>query len=182
MAADVAEQGEDALWIAAATEYDAVVLDVMLPGMDGFETCRRLREDGIWAPVLMLTARDAVEDRVAGLDQGADDYLVKPFSFAELLARLRALVRRGPVERPPGSRSATCASTPRPTRPGGARSRSSFRRRSSRCSRRSCAARRGRCRASSFSSTSGTTTTRTAPTSSTSTSATCGRRSTGPSA
>jgi two-component system OmpR family response regulator len=72
----------------------------MLPGMDGFETCRRLREDGVWAPVLMLTARDAVEDRVRGLDEGADDYLVKPFSFAELLARLRALVRRGPVERP----------------------------------------------------------------------------------
>jgi two-component system OmpR family response regulator len=73
---------------------------VMLPGIDGFETCRRLRESGIWAPVLMLTARDAVDDRVAGLDGGADDYLTKPFSFAELLARLRALARRGPVERP----------------------------------------------------------------------------------
>jgi len=72
----------------------------MLPGIDGFETCRRLREQGIWAPVLMLTARDAVEDRVAGLDGGADDYLTKPFSFAELLARLRALARRGPAERP----------------------------------------------------------------------------------
>ena len=100
MAADVAERGEDAVWIAGSTDYDAVVLDVMLPGMDGFETCRRLRADGVWAPVLMLTARDAVEDRVKGLDEGADDYLVKPFSFAELLARLRALVRRGPVERP----------------------------------------------------------------------------------
>jgi two-component system OmpR family response regulator len=100
MAADVAERGEDAVWIAGSTEYDAVVLDVMLPGMDGFETCRKLRADGVWAPVLMLTARDAVEDRVKGLDEGADDYLVKPFSFAELLARLRALVRRGPVERP----------------------------------------------------------------------------------
>ena len=100
MAADVAERGEDAVWIAGSTDYDAVVLDVMLPGMDGFETCRRLRADGVWAPVLMLTARDAVEDRVRGLDEGADDYLVKPFSFAELLARLRALVRRGPVERP----------------------------------------------------------------------------------
>jgi two-component system OmpR family response regulator len=100
MAADVAERGEDAIWMAASTEYDALVLDVMLPGMDGFETCRHLRRDGIWAPVLMLTARDAVEDRVRGLDEGADDYLVKPFSFAELLARLRALVRRGPVERP----------------------------------------------------------------------------------
>jgi two-component system OmpR family response regulator len=100
MAADVAIKGEDALWMAAATAYDAVVLDVMLPGLDGFQTCRRLRDEGIWAPVLMLTARDAVEDRVAGLDGGADDYLTKPFSFVELLARLRALVRRGPVERP----------------------------------------------------------------------------------
>ncbi|MDX6720304.1 MAG: two-component system, OmpR family, response regulator, partial [Solirubrobacteraceae bacterium] len=76
------------------------VLDVMLPGIDGFETCRRLRRKGVWAPVLMLTARDSVEDRVAGLDGGADDYLTKPFSFAELLARLRALARRGAVERP----------------------------------------------------------------------------------
>lgn len=100
LSADVAVKGEDALWMAAATSYDAIVLDVMLPGIDGFETCRRLRDDGIWAPVLMLTARDAVEDRVAGLDGGADDYLTKPFSFVELLARLRALVRRGPVERP----------------------------------------------------------------------------------
>jgi two-component system, OmpR family, response regulator len=98
---DVADRGEDALWRAAATDYDGIVLDVMLPGIDGFETCRRLRGDGVWAPVLMLTARDAVEDRVAGLDGGADDYLVKPFSFAELLARLRALARRGPVDRPP---------------------------------------------------------------------------------
>jgi two-component system OmpR family response regulator len=100
-AADVATQGEDALWLAAATEYDAIVLDVMLPGLDGFEVCRRLRERGVAAPVLMLTARDAVEDRVAGLDTGADDYLTKPFSFAELLARLRALARRGPIEKPP---------------------------------------------------------------------------------
>jgi two-component system OmpR family response regulator len=99
-AADVAVKGEDALWMAAATSYDAIVLDVMLPGLDGFEVCRRLREDGIWSPVLMLTARDAVADRVAGLDGGADDYLTKPFSYAELLARLRALMRRGPVERP----------------------------------------------------------------------------------
>jgi two-component system OmpR family response regulator len=98
--ADVAVKGEDALWMAGASAYDAIVLDVMLPGIDGFETCRRLRDDGVWAPVLMLTARDAVADRVAGLDTGADDYLTKPFSFAELLARLRALARRGPVERP----------------------------------------------------------------------------------
>src|SRR5688500_15887855 len=100
MAADVAERGEDAVWIAGSTDYDALVLAGVLPGMDGFETCRRMGADGVWAPVLMLTGRDAVEDRVRGLDEGADDYLVKPFSFAELLARLRALVRRGPVERP----------------------------------------------------------------------------------
>jgi two-component system OmpR family response regulator len=100
LAADVAGSGEDALWMAGATDYDAIVLDVMLPGMSGFETCRRLRNSGVWAPVLMLTARDSVEDRVAGLDTGADDYLVKPFAFAELLARLRALARRGELERP----------------------------------------------------------------------------------
>jgi len=99
-AADVAGSGEDAVWMAQAHPYDAIVLDVMLPGLSGFETCRRLRNEGVWAPVLMLTARDGVQDRVAGLDAGADDYLMKPFSFAELLARLRALVRRGGIERP----------------------------------------------------------------------------------
>ena len=98
--ADVAAKGSDALWMVRATEYDAVVLDVMLPDADGFATCRRLRSEGMWLPVIMLTARDSVEDRVRGLDEGADDYLTKPFSLAELLARLRALVRRGPVERP----------------------------------------------------------------------------------
>jgi two-component system OmpR family response regulator len=100
MAADVAAKGEDALWMAGSTDYDAIVLDVMLPGLDGFEVCRRLRQDGVWSPVLMLTARDAIEDRVRGLDNGADDYLIKPFSLAELAARLRALSRRGPIERP----------------------------------------------------------------------------------
>jgi len=100
LAVDVAARGEDALWMAQSSDYDAIVLDVMLPGMSGFETCKRLRTSGVWAPVLMLTARDSVEDRVAGLDTGADDYLVKPFAFAELLARLRALARRGDVERP----------------------------------------------------------------------------------
>jgi two-component system OmpR family response regulator len=100
MSADVAIKGEDAIWMAEATEYDAIVLDVMLPGIDGFAVCRKLREESVWAPILMLTARDAVRDRIAGLDGGADDYLTKPFSYAELLARLRALVRRGPVERP----------------------------------------------------------------------------------
>jgi two-component system OmpR family response regulator len=100
MVADVALKGEDALWMAGATDYDVIVMDVMLPGIDGFQVCRKLREDGVWAPVLMLTARDAVEDRVEGLDTGADDYLTKPFSFAELAARLRALARRGPIEQP----------------------------------------------------------------------------------
>jgi two-component system, OmpR family, response regulator len=100
LAADIARTGDDALWMARATEYDAIVLDVMLPGTDGFEVCRFLREADVWSPVLMLTARDGVDDRVAGLDAGADDYLTKPFSFAELLARLRALARRPPLERP----------------------------------------------------------------------------------
>ena len=100
IAADVAIKGEDALWMAEATDYDAIVLDIMLPGIDGLEVCRRLRASGVWSPILLLTARDAVSDRVAGLDGGADDYLTKPFSFAELLARLRALVRRGAAERP----------------------------------------------------------------------------------
>jgi two-component system OmpR family response regulator len=100
MAVDVASTGAEAFDQVTTTEYDVVVLDVMLPGGDGFETCRRMRADGKWVPVIMLTARAAVEDRVRGLDSGADDYLTKPFSLAELLARIRALVRRGPVERP----------------------------------------------------------------------------------
>ena len=100
LAVDVADEGERALLMAGSGSYDAVVLDVMLPGIDGFETCRRLRRDGVWAPVLMLTARGSLDDRVTGLDGGADDYLIKPFAFAELLARLRALDRRGTVERP----------------------------------------------------------------------------------
>jgi len=100
-AADLADRGEEALWMAQAVSYDAIVLDVMLPGADGFEICRRMRGNGVWSPVLMLTARDAVDDRVSGLDAGADDYLAKPFAFEELLARLRALTRRAPAERPP---------------------------------------------------------------------------------
>jgi two-component system OmpR family response regulator len=97
---DVARRGDDAVWMGQVVEYDAIVLDLMLPGLDGVGVCRRWRESGVWSPVLMLTARDAIQDRVAGLDAGADDYLVKPFSFAELLARLRALARRGAAERP----------------------------------------------------------------------------------
>ena len=100
LAADVAPNGAEGLSLGLAHDYDGIVLDVMLPDIDGFEVCRRLRAAGVWSPVLMLTARDSVEDRVAGLDSGADDYLVKPFAFAELLARLRALARRGDTGRP----------------------------------------------------------------------------------
>jgi two-component system, OmpR family, response regulator len=97
-AVEVAGTGEQGVAAATVTSYDAIVLDVMLPGIDGFEACRRMRAQGVWSPVLMLTARGALDDRVAGLDGGADDYLTKPFSFAELLARLRALGRRGQAE------------------------------------------------------------------------------------
>jgi two-component system OmpR family response regulator len=99
-AVDIARDGPEGLWMAKENPYAAVVLDVMLPGADGFTVCRRLRDAGIWTPVLMLTARDAVDDRVRGLDAGADDYLVKPFSLLELAARLRALARRDDRERP----------------------------------------------------------------------------------
>lgn len=100
IAADIASAGDQALVRASATSYDVIVLDVMLPGRDGFEVCRALRDQGIWSGVLMLTARDGVDDRVEGLNSGADDYLGKPFAFAELVARVRALARRGMVERP----------------------------------------------------------------------------------
>lgn len=119
-AVDLAGSGEEAIWLATECDYDAIVLDVMLPDMDGFEVCRRLRAGGRWAPVIMLTARDGVPDRVAGLDAGADDYLTKPFSFSELLARLRSLLRRELSERPtvltvgdltldPATRRVSCA-------------------------------------------------------------------------
>jgi two-component system OmpR family response regulator len=100
MGVDVAYTGEEALLRALATSYDAIVLDLMLPGCDGFEVCRRLRAEEVWSPTLMLTALDDVESRVRGLDSGADDYLAKPFSFEELLARLRALLRRAAPPRP----------------------------------------------------------------------------------
>lgn len=99
-AVDVAADGDEALFQARVYDYDAVVLDVMLPGRDGIAVCRALREERRWSPVLMLTARDGVDDRIRGLDVGADDYLVKPFDFGELVARLRALLRRGAPERP----------------------------------------------------------------------------------
>jgi two-component system OmpR family response regulator len=99
-AVDVARTGPEALWAGSENPYDAILLDVMLPELDGFEVCRQLRAANRWAPVLIVTARDAVPDRVAGLDAGADDYMTKPFSFSELLARLRALMRRGPSQRP----------------------------------------------------------------------------------
>jgi two-component system copper resistance phosphate regulon response regulator CusR len=99
-AVDVTADGDDALYKAAVNDYDAVILDVMIPGRDGFEVCRELRAAGSNVPVIMLTARDAIQDRITGLDTGADDYLTKPFEVAELLARLRALLRRGHVVRP----------------------------------------------------------------------------------
>jgi two-component system OmpR family response regulator len=99
IAADLVTTGREAIVRAGATDYTVIVLDVMLPDLDGFQVCRALRQDNTFAPVLMLTARDAIDDRVQGLDSGADDYLVKPFSFVELLARVRAMSRRGPIQR-----------------------------------------------------------------------------------
>ena len=99
-ACDLAVDGNEALWATREVTYDAIVLDVMMPGLDGFAVCRQLRAAGNWTPVLLLTARDAVDDRVAGLDAGADDYLTKPFAMGELFARLRAITRREPAARP----------------------------------------------------------------------------------
>jgi two-component system OmpR family response regulator len=122
-AVDVSNDGDAALLQAGVWDYDAIVLDVMLPRTDGLAVCATLRERGCWAPVVMVTARDQIPDRVRGLDSGADDYLAKPFAFDELLARLRALLRRAPAERPtrleigdlvidPGTRAVTRAGTP----------------------------------------------------------------------
>ena len=97
---DLAHTGGDALDQAAARDYDAVILDVLLPGHNGHDVCQQLRSRDPWLPVLMLTALDHVEDRIRGLEMGADDYLVKPFDFGELVARVKALIRRGPSERP----------------------------------------------------------------------------------
>ena len=99
-AVDVAHNGVDALWRASETRYDAIVLDLMMPGMSGWKVCEALRSEGNWTPVLMLTAKDGEWDQIEALDTGADDYVTKPFSFAILVARLRALIRRGAIERP----------------------------------------------------------------------------------
>ena len=99
-AVDIQASGNDAVWMASECDYDAVIVDVGLPDIDGFDVCRQLRERARWMPILMLTARDAVTDRVHGLDAGADDYVSKPFAIEELRARVRALIRRGPGERP----------------------------------------------------------------------------------
>ncbi len=140
-AVEVASTGPDAVWHATEFDYDAVVLDRMLPGFDGLEVCRQLRAARRWAPVLMLTARDGIDDRVAGLDAGADDYLVKPFSFAELSARLRALMRRGSPERPVELAVGGLRRTRQAVARGATRSSSSSRRRSSRCSNCCCGTR-----------------------------------------
>ena len=133
-AVDIAATGEEGLdWLAAAS-YDAIVLDVMLPGIDGFEVCRRIRNGRIQTPILLLTAKDAVPDRVTGLDAGADDYLVKPFALAELTARLRASADAPRALRTWSCRSVTSASTPRAAGPGGGMRRSTSGRRSSRSS------------------------------------------------
>ena len=99
-AADVAQNGTDGLWMARENPYDAIVLDIMLPGMNGYQVCGTLREEGVWTPILMLTAKDGEFDEAEALDTGADDYVTKPFSFVVLVARLRALIRRGAGERP----------------------------------------------------------------------------------
>ena len=109
-ATDVAGRGEDALWMARANHYDAIVLDVMLPGLDGFQTCAALRKADVWAPVLLLTARDAIQDRVFGLDAGADDYLVKPFAFAATAGFCGVVEPPDAIVTPPTARAAHAAS------------------------------------------------------------------------
>jgi len=173
LAVDVAVRGEDALWMATATRYDVVVLDVMLPGIDGVETCRRLRAADMWSPILMLTARDGLTDRVRGLDAGADDYMLKPFHIAELTARLRALGRREPARRPSVLDVGACDSTPHHEPCGATAPRLSCRPRALPCSRCSCATPAKSSRAFSSWRPSGTTATKTAQTLSTSMCAPC---------
>jgi len=147
-AVDVARTGVDGLWMAVENPYDVIVLDVRLPDMDGFEVCRRLRERGQWAPVIMLTARDAVADRVRGLDVGADDYLTKPFAFTEFVARTRALLRRGAPERPARLTVGDLTLDPAARTVHRARSRSICRPRSSLCLSTLCGTREKCCPAS----------------------------------
>ncbi len=111
-AVDVALDGREGLWLAGESTYDAIVLDIMLPGLDGYQVCSRLREADNWAPILMLTARDGERDEAAALDTGADDFLAKPFSYVVLVARLRALLRRGGGERPAVLRAGDLALDP----------------------------------------------------------------------
>src|SRR5215204_250810 len=182
IAVDVARDAAQAMALLRGTAYEAVLLDVMLPGIDGFEACRRLRAHGVWVPIIMLTARDGVDDRVRGLDEGADDYLTKPFSLAELLARVRALLRRARASARPCCVRATCTWTRPPGRSAAEAPRSSCPRASSPCWRRSCAIRGRSSARASCSKPPGTWATSSGPTSSRSTSATCARRSTGRSA
>ena len=159
----MALDGTDGLWMAREHPYDAIVLDIMLPGVNGYRLCSTLRREGVWTPILMLTAKEGELDEVEALDNGADDYLTKPFSYAVLLARLRALLRRGARSARPCSRPATYASTRRPGGPGGA-SRSNSPRASWRCWS-SCSATAGArpCRNASPPSTCGTTSSRATP-------------------
>jgi DNA-binding response OmpR family regulator len=176
--ADAAHDGEDALWMAGATPYDVMVLDINLPGINGFETCQQLRASRVATPILMLTARAAVDDKVRGLDTGADDYLVKPFDVSEMLARVRALARRGPgAPRAVVSASVTSASIRAHGSSAGGIRRSRCLRRSSSCSRSSCAGQGRSYPATTCWRGPGTWRMRTDRTLSTSTSATCGTRS-----
>ena len=175
-AVDMARDGPDGLWMATENSYAAIVLDVMLPGLDGFELCRRLRRGGIWVPVLMLTARDEIGDRVRGLDAGADDYLVKPFSLLELAARLRALTRRDTGRRPVVLTEGDLKLDPATKRAWRAGAELSLSLRSSPCSSSSSGT-RARCSADPRSSTRcGTSPTTARPTWLTSTSSTCAAR------
>ena len=173
-AVDIAADGESALYQAAINHYDLVILDVMLPLKNGHAVCRELRAAGFRSPILMLTARDAIDDRVAGLDAGADDYLVKPFDFKELLARLRALSRRSGVPRPDvDARWPTFRSTPPATPSPAPAAPSTSPPRSTRCSNSWCSTRTASWAGKPSRSTSGTKASTPSPTSSMSTSSAC---------
>ena len=176
---DVAHDGPDGLWRAREGSYDAIVLDVLLPGMNGYKVCRTLRDEGVWTPILILTAKDGEYDEAEALDTGADDFLSKPFSFVVLLARLRALIRRGAPPRPTVLSVGTARARPRRPRAAGARRPTSASpRASSRCSSTSCARTATWRRRRRSSTTCGASTSPATRTSSRCTSATCARRST----